>query len=228
MDLIENEISSPIQHWYYQHKFWFIKNSGTWSSESSNRLVDIGAGSALFSKELLKLKLVDRVVAVDTGYEAISDFTEGIQYCKQTQYQNFSHFLMTDILEHIKDDRDFLSKIVNEADSESIFIITVPALMCLWSGHDSYLKHFRRYRKSELISLVIESGLEVISVRYTFSSVFPIAYLVRRLSRADIEESQLKKNGPLASFILRLALIPDRWISTLPFGVSLFLEARKA
>ncbi len=227
MDLIESGVREPIKHWYYAHKFWFIINSNSWNNVNVKSLVDIGAGSALFSKELLRLNLVSKVVAVDVGYEAERETRSGISYCRTTQYSGFTHFLLTDVLEHVEKDEEFLGGIVSQADKDSTFIITVPALMSLWSGHDVYLRHFRRYTKKELRHLVEQSGLSVISVRYTYSTVFPIAYIQRKFARKSSQNSQLKENTILVGVIMRILLLPDRWISFLPFGVSLVLKARK-
>ena len=227
MDLIESGVSDPIKHWYYSHKFWFIQKSQSWKSDRIINLVDIGAGSALFSKELFSRGVVDKVVAVDTGYEKDLDVRDNIIYCRSTDFSGFTHFLLTDVLEHVKEDGEFLKDIVSGADRNSAFIITVPALMNLWSGHDVYLRHFRRYTKSELRQLVEESGLSVTSVRYTYSTVFPIARLQRRFSSKNSQNSQLRENSFVVRLTLRILLLPDRWISFLPFGVSLFLEAVK-
>jgi hypothetical protein len=227
MDLIESGVNDPIKHWYYSHKFWFIQKSLSWKSDRTVRLVDIGAGSALFSKELVGRGIVDKVVAVDTGYEKALDVRDGIVYCRSTDYSSFTHFLLTDVLEHVERDEDFLADIVSQADRDSAFIITVPALMSLWSGHDVYLRHFRRYTKKQLRHLVEQSGLSVISVRYAYSTVFPIAYLQRKFASNDSQNSQLKENSFFVRLFMRILLFPDRWISFLPFGVSLFLEAIK-
>ncbi len=228
MDLIEGELANPISHWYYCHKFWFIRNSLRGKAHIESRLVDIGAGSALFSRELLRLGQIQSVVAVDTGYqEEFDDLELKISFRKSTTYEHFSHFLLTDVLEHIECDTDFLAGIVKEANPGSRFIITVPAHMSLWSAHDVFLKHFRRYKKSELRVLLSSSGLEVTSIRYIYSSVFLLAYIQRRLSGSKELRSQLKPHGPAISYLLKLLLIPDRWISRLPFGVSIFATASK-
>lgn len=227
MDLIEFGVRDPIKHWYYQHKFWFISQSILWKNEGEKSLVDIGAGSALFSKELLRQELVSDVVAIDTGYEIESESKGGITYRRSSSYSGFTHFLLTDVLEHVENDKKFLKDIVAGADSNSAFIITVPALMSLWSGHDVHLKHFRRYTKFELRKLVEQSSLSISSIRYTYSTIFPVAYLQRKLSGNGSQNSHLRENGWAVGLIMRIILLPDRWISFLPFGVSLYLEATK-
>ena len=227
MDLIETSLTNPIVHWYYAHKFWFIKNSTFWVG-SQCKLADIGAGSALFSKELLKLNIVSEVVAVDTNYPVnLKSESVGLEFVQQTGYKGFTHFLLTDVLEHVEDDKNFLENIVSEADLNSKFIITVPALMSLWSGHDVFLKHYRRYTKNQLIFLAESAGLEISNVRYTYSTVFPIAWLQRKLRRSQEAHSQLKESSLVETLILKALLMIDRRVSVMPFGVSLFLEGEK-
>lgn len=229
MDLIESNIENPIKHWYYKHKFWFIKTADIWERNTDISLIDIGAGSAVFSKELLRQNFVQRCVAVDTGYlEDSEDADCQLSYRRKVEYAGFTHFLLTDVLEHIEYDEKFLSEVVSNADQGSVFVITVPAMMSLWSSHDVYLKHFKRYTKSELCSLVKLAGLEVVNVRYTYATVFPIAYLSRKISYRSSGNSQLKQNNWFTSLAVRSLLFPDRWISRSPFGVSLYMTAKKA
>lgn len=227
MDLIENSVANPIDHWYYKHKFRFIKKEFKGVHNSPIHLADIGAGSALFSKQLIKEGLVDSVIAVDTGYPRdYFDEKEQITYARSSRYSESNFFLLTDVLEHIEEDKKFLCEIVSQASNGSTFIITVPALQCLWSGHDVYLKHYRRYSLEQLVHVVTSCGLEVDTVRYTYSTVFPLAFLQRKLA-GQATSSQMKENSWFVGKILALLLIPDRFLPSLPFGVSLFLVAIK-
>jgi hypothetical protein len=172
---------------------------------------------------------VKSATAVDVGYkENIEVFEDGVLLKQSAGYAGHSHFLLTDVLEHIENDQQFLYDIVMEADQESAFIITVPALMCLWSGHDLYLKHFRRYTKKNLVNLVTNAGLKIVSIRYTYSTVFLLAYFQRKYLVKEGSGSQMKDVNPIVKWILTVLLIPDRYIRFLPFGVSIFLEAVKS
>jgi hypothetical protein len=229
MDLIESYINDPINHWYYKHKFWFIKKAINRSGDVDKTLIDVGAGSALFSKELLRIGAISSAVAVDTGYPIDSNDAEfNIKYQRNSDYKGFSIYLMTDVLEHIEDDFSFLEMIVNNSSAGSKFIITVPAHQSLWSEHDIYLKHFRRYNKKELVTLANKSGIKILECRYTYSTLFFIAYLQRRFLTSKKNESQMRDHSAFIQKILNLLLIPDKFLGRLPFGVSLFIHGVKS
>ena len=53
--------------------------------------------------------------------------------------------LLMDVIEHIEDDVGLVGEYVNKVAPGTQFIATVPAFMWLWSGHDVFLEHVRRY-----------------------------------------------------------------------------------
>ncbi len=228
MDLIEDGLEDPINHWYYKHKFYFIKKAVKKRTLDKVTLTDIGAGSALFSRELVNLNLISKVFAVDTGYKVeLTESNNKITYSTHIPEHQSDFYLLTDVLEHIEEDGQFLSGVVRDAKVGAQFVITVPAHMSLWSGHDVYLKHFRRYNKIQLIKLANSSGLLNVKVRYIYSTVFPLVFLQRKLGSKDADKSQMRDQSRFTSFLLSLVLLPDRIFSLFPFGVSLFLIAEK-
>jgi hypothetical protein len=228
MDLIEDGLEDPINHWYYKHKFYFIKKAVKKRALEKATLTDIGAGSALFSRELVNLNLISKIFAVDTGYKVeLTESNNRITYSTFIPKYQSDFYLLTDVREHIEEDGQFLSGVVRDAKVGAQFVITVPAHMSLWSGHDVYLKHFRRYNKIQLIKLASSSGLLNVKVRYIYSTVFPLALLQRRLRSKDVVKSQMRDQSRITSFLLSLVLLPDRIFGLFPFGVSLFLIAEK-
>ena len=224
MDLIETQLDQPIKHWYYRHKYWAIRNEMMKRKVAPIEVMDVGAGSALFSLELQKEFPGLFVLAVDPGYspEQVSLSNSRIRYSRTYESNNADLILLTDVLEHIPDDSRFLSEYVEKAKKESTFVITVPAFMSLWSNHDVYLKHFRRYQKDELIQLMNESDLEVVQIKYLYSLLFPLAYLRRKYFSSGNNHSDLKQDKKIVQLILNFVLFFDRFFSKkLPFGVSL-------
>ncbi len=61
--------------------------------------------------------------------------------------------LMTDVLEHVADDRALLAAAVAAVPPGGHLLLTVPADPSLWSAHDEAFGHFRRYRREEFAAL---------------------------------------------------------------------------
>ena len=53
--------------------------------------------------------------------------------------------LLTDVLEHVRDDFQLLSELLSLAQPGTYFLLTVPADPSLWSQHDQAFGHYRRY-----------------------------------------------------------------------------------
>lgn len=230
MDLIETQLDNPIEHWYYKHKYWAIKKQIAKRRIALTEILDIGAGSALFSLELQKEFPGTRVLAIDPGYSDLQlEMSDSdTQYSRENPSNKADLILLTDVLEHVPDDVEFLSNYVVNASSDSAFIITVPAFMSLWSNHDVYLKHFRRYRRNQLGEVLSKSGLEVLEITYLYSLLFPIAYIKRKAFSGKTPQSDLKKDNLIIQRVLNGILFTDRFFSRfLPFGVSVLAIAIK-
>ncbi|MBD3231372.1 methyltransferase domain-containing protein [Candidatus Dependentiae bacterium] len=59
-----------------------------------------------------------------------------------------------DVLEHIKNDHLAVKEITRVLKKGVIFIFTVSALNFLYSHHDKFLEHYRRYDKDSLKKLL--------------------------------------------------------------------------
>ena len=138
--------------------------------------------------------------------------------------------LMMDVLEHVDDDRGLVRHYAAKVPSGAHFLATVPAFRFLWSGHDVFLEHKRRYRLGEIETTMRDAGLQVVRSAYYFGFVFPLAAAVRLATRGATEpRSSLKKHGTLTNGILttvcaaELPLLPVNRLA----GLSAFVLARK-
>jgi hypothetical protein len=106
----------------------------------------------------------------------------------------------------------------------------VPAFGFLWSGHDVFLEHKRRYRLGEIEAVLRDADLEVMRGSYYFGLVFPLAAAVRLATRNSGEpKSSLKKHGAITNSLLSAvctAEVPLFPINRLA-GLSAFVVARK-
>lgn len=213
MDLKESHILNDQveQHWYYHSKMAAIK--AYTKSLAFDNILDIGAGSGFFARSLLIDGQAKAAVCVDPNYDnETNEQVDGrpLQFRKQVDVRHFELFLLMDVLEHVEDDVGLLLEYSKHAPAESYFLISVPAFNFLWSGHDEFLEHYRRYTLSQLKHVAINAGLKPTTGSYYFGLVFPLAVvsrIVKRFSKRSQTnpKSQLKQHHPLVNGVLKLA-----------------------
>jgi 2-polyprenyl-3-methyl-5-hydroxy-6-metoxy-1,4-benzoquinol methylase len=138
--------------------------------------------------------------------------------------------LMMDVLEHVENDAGLVRHYATKVPSGAHFLVTVPAFRFLWSGHDVFLEHKRRYTLAEIEQTMRTAGLDVVRGAYYFGTVFPLAAAVRLAARNDPSpRSSLKKHGALTNRLLaaacaaELPLFPRNRLA----GLSAFVLAKK-
>ena len=131
MDLLENELSDPINHWYCRYKLTVIHKFMD-SKPLIRSVVDIGGGSALFTKELLRNDMNLRVVAIDTAYkfeEPDLNFSN-LEYRSNAKTLNDDLYLFTDVIEHVENDFEFINNYGDLAKNSS-FLYLLHHVLCL-------------------------------------------------------------------------------------------------
>lgn len=237
MDLKETDILGADigRHWYYRSK----ANAMTrlLSGVSPSVILDIGAGSGFFSKKLLSDTRAKEAWCVDISYENDSDALESgkaIHLRRSIDKVNADLVLLMDVLEHVDDDVGLLNECITKVASGARFLISVPAFQFLWSGHDVFLEHKRRYRLKQMEDVVRQAGLAVKHGAYYFCAVFPIAATIRLVSNVVQRgrykaESQLSQHHPFVNETLAAMCSVE-----LPFflrnrlaGLTVFIVAEK-
>ncbi len=191
MDIKELESGvDPHTHWYYQSKKQPLLRFVSSLQADALHLIDVGAGSGFFSLELQHCfpQTFSQISLVDTAYteEEISR-SGGEPVKKQHELPvkiEQSLVLMMDVLEHLENDTRMLTQIKARAsaDTPNHFFITVPAFKSVWSAHDVYLGHYRRYTKSSLKKVLLDNGFIVDKIYYLYGTLFPLVFLKRKLS----------------------------------------------
>jgi SAM-dependent methyltransferase len=211
MDLKETGIlgAGICSHWYYSSKAKAMTR--LLGEYVPARVLDVGAGSGFFSRYLLAHTRAGESWCVDISYEAAVDETEAgktIHYRRSVQEIDADLVLLMDVLEHVDDDVGLLKEYAGKVPRGSRFLITVPAFRFLWSGHDDFLEHKRRYTLKQLELAVRSSGLDVKHAAYYFGLVFPIAAGIRiaQKTRAALKpaRSQLTKHHPAVNTALKM------------------------
>ena len=191
MDLKEVNNTIDIEYWYYHTKYLaarkMLRETKALSSESSKNgsIVDVGAGSAIFMKAFLASVALEnmKIYAIDVNYpDDLIGMHEGIRFVRDLPNDIVpTHMFFMDVLEHVEDDIGFLKKWVRIAAKGSFFLVTVPAFQLLWSSHDSFLDHKRRYNLKEIENVVGSVGLTILKSRYIYATILPVVFFVRKI-----------------------------------------------
>ena len=233
MDLKEEDIlgAGIGSHWYYRSKAAALRRAV--GSFAPKRLLDVGAGSGFFSRHLLERTQAESALCVDIGYAADRDDRvagKPVLYRRDTGPTDCDLVLMMDVLEHVDDDRGLVRHYADKVPGGAHSLVTVPAFEFLWSGHDVFLEHKRRYTLPEIETAMRDAGLEIVRGSYYFGLVFPLAAAVRLADRNTTEpRSSLKKQGALTNALLTAicaAELPLFSVNRLA-GLSCFVLARK-
>ena len=147
---------------------------------------------------------------VDVSYESDADSCEAgkdLYFRRSIESVDADLVLLMDVLEHVDDDVQLLKEYADKVPRGSRFLISVPAFQFLWSGHDDFLDHKRRYTLHQLKDVVASAGLRVKSGSYYFGMVFPIAATLRlahkwRRNGGGAARSQLTRHHPLINITL--------------------------
>lgn len=233
MDLKEADILGMEigRHWYYRAKAAALRRAV--AQVRPRHILDVGAGSGFFSRHLLAESGAQSALCIDIGYESERDDSvagKPVRYRRDTDATDCDLVLMMDVLEHVDDDRGLLSHYAAKVPVGAHFLVTVPAFRFLWSGHDVFLEHKRRYRLDEVETVLRGAGLEMVRGSYYFGLVFPLAAATRLAGRdATAPKSSLKRHGTLTNAILsavcaiELPLFPINRLA----GLSAFVLGRK-
>jgi hypothetical protein len=185
MDLKEQEIlgGSVGRHWYYQAKAAAMLSM--LSGRPVKHILDVGAGSGFFSRVLLDHGAT-QAICVDPGYEREYDDLHGgrpIRFVHTIEQSDADTVLLMDVLEHVDNDVELLRYYAERSPVGARFLITVPAFKWLWSGHDIFLEHRRRYSLAQMENVVRGAGLVPVVGCYYYGLTLPIAATVRLAGR---------------------------------------------
>ncbi|MEZ5038292.1 MAG: hypothetical protein R2828_00305 [Saprospiraceae bacterium] len=190
---------NPDTHWYYQSKkvpllAYFEKLAQ--QQRKPLTIIDFGAGSGFFAYELYQAfpQYIKETLLIDTAYTEEELATTAAAPVKKLWHIpdgiNDAVVIMMDVLEHLENDLAVLEDIKQKTGQNIHYFITVPAFMSVWSSHDVYLGHFRRYTLPTLTTLLDNAGASISSKYYIYGSIFPLVWLIRRIKRTNTENME--------------------------------------
>lgn len=219
MDLKEvNELSilSERKHWWIRTRFLYIDKLFNFFSKNKKLIVaeyGCGTGQNLWylKEESPVTNQISKAVGIDPNLS--SDFKTDWSDEKFKLSSDLNEFksgeadavLAMDVLEHVDNDEEALKHWVSTMNKDGHILITVPAFQSLWSYHDVFLEHKKRYTKKDLTEVARKAGLKPVYIKYAFGYLFPVVYIVRKLTKGSKEDSgnqDLKLPNPLINFLM--------------------------
>jgi SAM-dependent methyltransferase len=260
MDRVEVQamLDQEDRHWWYRGRRRIVcEELAQLPSGPDVRVLDAGCGSGRLLDELrdyghvtgLDLNPDSVEVARSRGHE---DVVQGPVEQLPWDDETFDLVISLDMVEHTPDDRVTLRELRRVTKPGGRFLMTVPALRALWSSHDVFNNHFRRYDRKMMRKLAAETGWTVERMTYFNSLLLPPAAAVRLLQRFRHREvlanghgdvtndtqhgkhsSDVELTPPWMSPMLELPMkLEARWLDhgrrTLPAGLSLLAVLRRS
>jgi SAM-dependent methyltransferase len=156
----------------------------------STRYADIGSGDLYFAGRLASLTDA-AVYAVDVNYGTPG--TDGpIRICtdlNQLGPESVDSAVLMDVLEHVGDDVGLVAETRRVLAPSGQVLVTVPAHAFLWSEHDVFLEHHRRYDRDGLRAALNRGGLDVIEMFYFYALPFAARAVMVALGRIGLPGS---------------------------------------
>ena len=172
MDLTEKTENIKRHPWELSRSFNILKFLQT--NDNNFVYADIGAGDKYFTSKLLSIT-DEKIFAVDNEYQKNKSVKDGIICLNDSsllENNSVDCVIMMDVLEHIKNENKFLETILEKLKPNGKIIITVPAMQFLFSSHDIFLKHYRRYSRKQLIKILSKHAIKIEQSYYFYSSLF--------------------------------------------------------
>ena len=228
------------KHWWFVARrkiiFHFLKNH--LQANNHDQVLEIGAGTG---GNLAMLQNFGNLHAMELDANAIKyaneknicEVRQGALPNKIPFKQKFDLIVMADVLEHIEEDTKALQAVKQILKDDGKLLITVPAYPFLWSEHDVVSHHYRRYTKSHLCSLLVQSGFYVKHSTYFNTFLFPAVLAVRILSqliKSESPKSDISMPSKWVNQVLKIIFQSETgFLSKLsfPFGVSLMALSEK-
>jgi len=154
-------------------------------------IADVGAGDRFFISRLPGGTALAKY-AVDTGYAEKSEIIDGVHCLNDISElpESIDAVMLMDVIEHVQDDSAFLKKILEKLSVNALVVVTVPAFQMLFSNHDVFLKHYRRYNRKQLFAVLRSNNLRVEKCHYFYASLFAARLISLPLTKKKAASSQ--------------------------------------
>ena len=151
-------------------------------------LLDVGAGFGAITSHIVEgreVTVLDSssacVAALKSRFADASNVRVVEGDIASLDGQEFDSILITNVLEHIRDDAQMLATLRTHLSPGGAIVVYVPALNGLYTNWDRKVGHYRRYSKRRLTGVAAEADLSVESLQYVNFLAIPAWLISGRL-----------------------------------------------
>lgn len=177
-EILRNYIGRRI----HQGKPLSVLNIGAATGSSSEMLMAFGKVTSIeYDRDCIEMVKDKLSFPISFGDILNLDFMDG----------SFDLVCAFDVIEHVGDDRRALSEMTRVCRPGGHLLVTVPALMQLWSEHDIINHHFRRYDLPQLEALfATQPACRKVFSSYFNARLFPLVYAARKLFKGKTKQEE--------------------------------------
>lgn len=230
-------------HWWFLIRNKIILNKVKKLVKSDNiTILNVGAATGRTSELLSEIGLVTSVeydndccefLKNELNIDAIQSSITQLPF----KDNEFDMVCALDVIEHVEDDQTAVNELLRVCKHGGNILLTVPALMSLWSYHDIVNMHYRRYTRKQLLKLC--KNIPQLRVNYTsyFNSILFLPIWFYRIISGNTKQKEGKSSDfevfddtPILNRIMKaifsIEIILLKLIK-LPIGVSILLIGQK-
>ncbi|OGG20553.1 hypothetical protein A3D03_00850 [Candidatus Gottesmanbacteria bacterium RIFCSPHIGHO2_02_FULL_40_13] len=221
-------------HWWFLAKRDFI-TSLLPKPQQNLKILDVGAGTGGMS---VFLGAWGKVLAVENSKYAIPYLKKrGVDYIKSSvemcsfKPDSFDLICAFDVLYHksIHNDEQLIHKFRSWLKPGGMLCVTDCAVPSLFSHHDQVMHARKRYKHSELVSIILKAKLNIQKATYIYFFTFPLFILVRLIDKYIPLNTVAKVPAPINTLLLFLCFLESKLLPYLnfPIGSSILVVAVK-
>jgi SAM-dependent methyltransferase len=215
-----------VNHWYYDAKYQLIKAFVTQQVAGLEGItvLDVGCGSGILLRQLAAdcPNASWRFIGYDPYREQAPTWDDPRMRFTRTldAAVHADVVLMIDVIEHVCNDHLFVRNLLADilrnqtrTRAQPLHVLaTVPAHQYLWSRHDEFLGHTKRYALSELVA-VFPQEVRPICRHYFYAAILPVVVPLRLLRRNAPLASDMRPARPLLNRLLKGLLRGERLLA---------------